>query len=68
MRKATVVYGKATPSGSAVKNRRIAKSRMKPAKKVYSCLRNVIAPYLIILKSEKRREEEKEDTYISDEV
>jgi hypothetical protein len=39
-----------------VKNRRIAKAAMKQARKVYSCLRKVIAPYLIILKSENMGE------------
>jgi hypothetical protein len=49
MIKATVVYGNETDDGSAVKNKRKAKAIINPNRKVYSCLRKVIAPYLIIL-------------------
>jgi hypothetical protein len=45
MMKAQVVKGKVTPAGSTVKNKRIEKARIKPNRKVYSCLRKVIAPY-----------------------
>lgn len=50
MMNATVVYGNTTDDGSAVKYKRIEKSTMNPNRKVYSYLRNVIAPYLIIIK------------------
>ena len=51
--KAVVVYGKLTPVGSTVKNKRNENKRTNPNRKVYSCLRKVIAPYLIIIKINK---------------
>jgi hypothetical protein len=49
MMNANVVYGKLTEDGSAVKYKRKENTIIKPNRKVYSCLRKVIAPYLIIL-------------------
>ena len=45
IKKATVVYGKVTSFGSAVKANKIANNVKNPAKKRYSYLRKVIAPY-----------------------